>query len=148
MPSPKLSESQRRHLDVLFGFCSKVHELRRLSLRFGAMLRWRRAKKLNNWIDSAAAGSIGGGRWNCRVTSLPLQHFRAGGLKSSTYSTRLAESAAGSGTRPALRLSWRKSLPFISTKVHISIRRDRIRSPIRSPSVSPRRPPAPGARAG
>jgi transposase len=55
IPPPKLSEPQSRHLDAFFRFCPKAHELRRLSLRFGSMLRWRSAKKLNNWIDSAAA---------------------------------------------------------------------------------------------
>jgi transposase len=43
MPPPKLSESQRRHLDAFFRFCPKAHELRRLSLRFTAMLKWRSA---------------------------------------------------------------------------------------------------------
>lgn len=33
---------------------------------------------------------------------------------------------------------WRKSAPFISTLMHISARRDRIRSPIRSPRVCSR----------
>jgi transposase len=55
MPPPRLSESQRRHLDAFFRFCPKAHELRRLSLRFRSMLRWRSAKKLSNWIDSATA---------------------------------------------------------------------------------------------
>ena len=32
--------------------------MRRLGLRFGAMLRWRSAKKLNNWIDSATASGF------------------------------------------------------------------------------------------
>ncbi|MGA2171150.1 MAG: transposase, partial [Terracidiphilus sp.] len=58
MPPPRLSESLRRHLDAFFRFCPKAHELRRLSLRFGAMLRWRSAKKLNNWIDSATASGF------------------------------------------------------------------------------------------
>jgi transposase len=55
MPPPRLSESQRRHLDAFFRFCPKAHELRRLSLRFRSMLRWRSDKKLSNWIDSATA---------------------------------------------------------------------------------------------
>jgi transcriptional regulator with XRE-family HTH domain len=58
MPPPKLSESQRRHLDAFFRFCPKAHELRQLSLRFRAMFRWRSAKKLNNWIDTAAASGF------------------------------------------------------------------------------------------
>jgi hypothetical protein len=55
MPSPKLSESWSRHSDAFFGFCPKAHELRRLCPRFDDMLRWRRAKKLNNWIDQSSA---------------------------------------------------------------------------------------------
>jgi len=58
MPPPRLAESQRRHLDAFFRFCPKARELRRLSLRFGAMLRWRSAEKLSNWIDSAAASGF------------------------------------------------------------------------------------------
>jgi transposase len=58
MPPPKLSESQKRHLDVFLRFCPKAHELRRLSLRFGSMLRWRSARKLNNWIDSTTASGF------------------------------------------------------------------------------------------
>jgi transposase len=52
LPPPKLSESQRRHLAAFFRFCPKAQQLRRFSLRFRAMLRWRSAKKLKNWIDS------------------------------------------------------------------------------------------------
>ncbi len=58
MPPPKLSESQRRHLDAFLRFCPKAHGLRRLSLRFKDMLRWRSAKKLKNWIDSTTASGF------------------------------------------------------------------------------------------
>jgi len=55
MPPKKLSTAQQRHLDAFLRFCPKAHELRRFILRFRAMLRWRGAKKLGDWIDSAAA---------------------------------------------------------------------------------------------
>jgi transposase len=58
MPPPDLFESQRRHLNAFFQFCPKAHELPRLCLRFGAMLRWGSAKTLDNWIDSATASGF------------------------------------------------------------------------------------------
>ena len=35
-------------------------------------------------------------------------------------------------------MDWRKSAPFISTEMHISARRERMRSPMRSPRVCSR----------
>src|SRR6266700_1092674 len=58
MPPPQLSESQRQHLGAFLRFCRKAHGLRRLSLRFRAMLRWRCGKKRTNWIDSTTASGF------------------------------------------------------------------------------------------
>jgi transcriptional regulator with XRE-family HTH domain len=58
MPSQTLSTSQKRHLDAFVAFCPTAYELRRLLLRFRAMLRWRSAKKLAAWTKAAAASEF------------------------------------------------------------------------------------------
>jgi transposase len=58
MPPRTLSAAQKRHLEVFLRFCPKAHELRRFVLRFRAMLRWRSAKKLSTWIDSATTSGF------------------------------------------------------------------------------------------
>jgi hypothetical protein len=54
MPPQTLSAAQKRHLDAFMRF-GLVHKLRRFVLQFLAMLRWRSARKLINWIDSVRA---------------------------------------------------------------------------------------------
>jgi transposase len=58
IPPQKLSAGQKRHLDAFLRFCPKAHELRRFILKFRAMLRWRSAKKLDAWINAAAASEF------------------------------------------------------------------------------------------
>jgi transposase len=58
MPPQKLSAAQKRHLDGFMRFCPKAHQLRRFVLQFRAMLRWRSAKKLGTWTDSAIASEF------------------------------------------------------------------------------------------
>ena len=58
MPPPKLSPAQKRHLEAFLRFSPRAHKLRRFVFQFRAMLRWRRAKKLESWITSAAASGF------------------------------------------------------------------------------------------
>ena len=58
MPPKTLSAAQKRHLDAFLRFCPKAHELRRFVLQFRAMMRWRSAKKLDTWIEAAAASKF------------------------------------------------------------------------------------------
>jgi transposase len=44
-----------RYLEAFLRFCPKARQLRRLALQFRAMLRWRNAKRLSTWIDTAIA---------------------------------------------------------------------------------------------
>ena len=54
-PPRSLSEPQQKYLQAFLRFCPEGHRLRRLLLRFRAMLRWRNATRLSEWIESAAA---------------------------------------------------------------------------------------------
>ena len=54
-PPRRLSEPQQKYLQAFLRFCPEGHQLRRLLLRFRAMLRWRNATRLSEWIESAAA---------------------------------------------------------------------------------------------
>ena len=58
MPPQTLSLAQKRHLDAFMRFCPGAHKLRRFVLQFRAMLRWRSAKRLNTWIDSATVSGF------------------------------------------------------------------------------------------
>src|SRR5580658_9517989 len=58
MPPQTLSLAQKRHLDAFMRFCPGTHRLRRFVLQFRAMLRWRSAKRLNRWIDSATVSGF------------------------------------------------------------------------------------------
>jgi transposase len=58
MPPQTLSVGKKRHLDAFMRFCPGAHKLRRFVLQFRAMLRWRSAKRLNTWIDSAAVSGF------------------------------------------------------------------------------------------
>jgi transposase len=58
MPPQTLSVAQKRHLDAFLRFCPEAHKLRRFVLQFRAMLRWRSAKGLNTWIDSATGSGF------------------------------------------------------------------------------------------
>ena len=58
MPPQTLSVAQKRHLDAFMRFCPGAHKLRRFVLQFRAMLRWRSAKRLNRWIDSATVSGF------------------------------------------------------------------------------------------
>jgi transposase len=58
MPPQTLSVGQKRHLDAFMRFCPGAHKLRRFVLQFRAMLRWRSAKRLTTWIDSATVSGF------------------------------------------------------------------------------------------
>ena len=58
MPPQTLSVGEKRHLDAFMRFCPGAHKLRRFILQFRAMLRWRSAKRLNTWIDSATVSGF------------------------------------------------------------------------------------------
>ena len=58
MPPQTLSVAQKRRLDASMRFCPVAHKLRRFVLQFRAMLRWRSAKRLNAWIDSATVSGF------------------------------------------------------------------------------------------
>jgi transposase len=55
-PHGDLSATQLRYRDSFLRFCPTAHKVRRLALRFRAMLRWRRSVRLSEWIE-AATGS-------------------------------------------------------------------------------------------
>ena len=48
---PSLSAAQGRHLEAFLRFCPRAHQLRKLILQFGAMLRWRKADQLTAWME-------------------------------------------------------------------------------------------------
>ena len=50
---PTLSAAQRRHLEAFLRFCPQAHQLRKLVLQFRAMLRWRKAAHLADWMEKA-----------------------------------------------------------------------------------------------
>ena len=50
---PTLSAAQRRHLEAFLRFCPQAHQLRKLVLQFRAMLRWRKADHLADWMEKA-----------------------------------------------------------------------------------------------
>jgi transposase len=49
------SAVQTRYLESFLRFCPKARQLRRMALQFRAILRWRNAKGLRAWIDTAIA---------------------------------------------------------------------------------------------
>jgi hypothetical protein len=58
MPPQTLSVGQKKHLDAFLRFCPGAHKLRQFVLQFRAMLRWRSAKRLTTWIDSATVSGF------------------------------------------------------------------------------------------
>jgi hypothetical protein len=58
MPPQTLSAAQKRRLHAFVRFCLKAYELRRFVRQFELMLRWRSAKKLATWIESAPASGF------------------------------------------------------------------------------------------
>ena len=57
---PTLTEAQRRHLGAFLRFCPPAYRLRRLVLQFRALLRWREAGKLANWMERASTSGFHG----------------------------------------------------------------------------------------
>jgi transposase len=55
---PTLTEAQRRHLGAFLRFCPSAYRLRRLVLQFRALLRWREAGKLANWMGRASTSGF------------------------------------------------------------------------------------------
>jgi transposase len=53
-----LSVAQKRYLDAFLRFCPGAHKLRQFVLQFRAMLRWRSAKRLTTWIESATVSGF------------------------------------------------------------------------------------------
>jgi len=51
----ELSSEQQRSLDNFLKLCPAAYQLRKLALQFRAMLRWRRSKRLQSWIEKAMA---------------------------------------------------------------------------------------------
>jgi len=49
----KLSDDQRSYLGEFLRVCPVARELRRMVLRFRALLRWRKTGRLRSWIDAA-----------------------------------------------------------------------------------------------
>jgi len=49
------STEQKRYVDAFLRWCPQARELRRLALRFRAMLRWRTAKRLAAWMHAAVS---------------------------------------------------------------------------------------------
>jgi hypothetical protein len=54
-PPRLLSPSQRRYAEDFLRLCPEGHRLRKLVLRFRALLRWRKTDKLSEWIKSVVA---------------------------------------------------------------------------------------------
>ncbi len=96
-----------------------LHTLRRAS--------WRGARRIAPKQHAEHSHS-----YECRDMGPPCQaRFRC-----SENSSVAQESILPNHQPNRARLTvWRKSSPFISTRTHISARRERIRSPIRSPRV-------------
>jgi hypothetical protein len=58
LPPQTLSLAQKRHLDASMRFCPELTSCADFVLQFRAMLRWRSAKRLNAWIDSATVSGF------------------------------------------------------------------------------------------
>jgi transposase len=52
------SAEQKRHVDAFLRLCPQARDLRRLALRFRAMLRWRKAKRLAAWMNAAVSSEF------------------------------------------------------------------------------------------
>jgi transposase len=57
-PPPRLSSSQSQYLGDFLRLCPEGHRLRKLVLRFRAVLRWRKVKRLWEWIKKAIASGF------------------------------------------------------------------------------------------
>lgn len=57
-PPPRLSPSQREYLGDFLRFCPEGHRLRKLALRFRAVLRLRKVKRLWEWTKEAVASGF------------------------------------------------------------------------------------------
>ena len=57
-PPRLLSPSQREYLGDFLRFCPEGHRLRKLVLRFRALLRWRKVERLEEWIQNASASGF------------------------------------------------------------------------------------------
>ena len=57
-PPRLLSPSQREYLGDFLRFCPEGHRLRKLVLRFRGLLRWRKVKRLEEWIQNASASGF------------------------------------------------------------------------------------------
>jgi transposase len=55
---PTLTEAQRRHLGAFLRLCPAAYRLRRLVLQFQALLRWREAGKLANWMERVSTSGF------------------------------------------------------------------------------------------
>jgi len=52
------SAEQKRHVDAFLRWCPQARDLRRLALRFRAMLRWRTATRLAAWMHAAVSSDF------------------------------------------------------------------------------------------
>ena len=73
---------------------------------------------------------------DCDRTNFVSDICSARGPKTETWGTQVSYYIRRSHPNFARSVVWRRSSPNISIRTHISARRDRIRSPMRSPSVS------------
>ena len=70
---PRLTASQRRHLEAFFRFCPQARQLRKLSFQFRALLRWPRAAKLTSWLERAMRSGFDGVAQFAKTLSRDLQ---------------------------------------------------------------------------
>jgi transposase len=70
---PKLTAPQRRHLEAFLRFCPQARQLRKLAFQFRALLRWRRAAKLTNWLERAMGSGFQGLAQFAKTLSRDLQ---------------------------------------------------------------------------
>ena len=89
-------------------------------------------------------------RWYTRSPSSLPQHSSSSAPHCCSWplfqGSRLPLNSPTQGVKDARPAVLRKSSPVISTDWHISLSRDRMRSPMRSPSVSSRAGPVDGGR--
>jgi transposase len=57
-PPRQLSANQLSYRDSFLRFCPTAHKVRKLALRFRAMLRWRRSVRLGPWIETAVSSKF------------------------------------------------------------------------------------------
>jgi transposase len=57
-PPRQLSANQLSYRDSFLRFCPIAHKVRKLALRFRAMLRWRRSVRLGPWIETAVSSKF------------------------------------------------------------------------------------------